>query len=105
MRKRAPRMADIVLHAEANFDIEAIYRFSEGRFGAAVADDYHDGLLDAVLKLESFPELGREIAGIAPPVRALSFRSHAIYYRFDGTTVTVVRILHHAMNAAALLEG
>lgn len=98
-------MAEIVFHEEASFDIEAIYRFSEGRFGAAVADDYHDELLDAVLKLGSFPELGREIAGIAPPVRALSFRSHAIYYRFDGMTVTVVRVLHHAMNATAWLES
>ncbi len=98
-------MAEIVLHEEANFDIEAIYRFSEGRFGVAVADDYHDGLLDAVLRLESFPELGREVAGIVPPVRALSYRSHVIYYRFDGLTVTVVRILHHAMNAAARLES
>lgn len=98
-------MVEIVLHQEANFDIEAIYRFSEKRFGSQVADDYHDGLLEAVLRLEDFPELGREVAGILPPVRALSYRSHAIYYRFDGTTVTVVRILHHAMNATARLES
>ena len=98
-------MAEIVFHAEANSDIEAIYRFSVGRFGAHVADDYHDGLLDAVLRLEDYPELGREVVGIAPPVRALSYRSHAIYYRFNGATVTVVRILHHAMNAAARLES
>lgn len=98
-------MAEIVLHEEANFDVEAIYRFSEARFGTAVADDYHDGLLDTVLNLEEFPELGREVAGILPPVRALSFRSHAIYYRFDGVTVTIIRILHHAMNAAAHLAS
>lgn len=98
-------MAEIVLREEASSDIEAIYRFSAAHFGAAVAADYHDGLLEAVLKLESFPELGHEVAGILPPVRALSYRSHAIYYRFDGTIVAVVRILHHAMNAAARLES
>lgn len=98
-------MAEVVLHQEANFDIEAIYRFSEARFGTPIADDYHDGLMEAVLRLEDFPELGREVAGILAPIRALSYRSHAIYYRFDGITVTVVRILHHAMNAAARLES
>lgn len=97
-------MAEIVFHEEASADVEAIYRFSQAQFGAAVAEEYHDGLLEAVLRLETFPGMGREVSGIVPPVRALSFRSHAIYYRFDGATVTVVRILHHAMNAAAGLS-
>ena len=96
-------MADVVFHEEASADVEAIYRFSQDQFGQQVADDYHDALLDAVLRLETFPEMGREVGGIVPPVRALPFRSHAIYYRFDGGIVTVVRILHHAMNAAARL--
>ena len=96
-------MAEIVFHEEASADVEAIYRFSQARFGVAVADDYHEGLLETVVRLETFPEMGREVSGLAPPVRALSFRSHAIYYRFDGATVTVERILHHAMNAAARL--
>lgn len=98
-------MAEIVFHEEASADVESIYRFSQDQFGQVVADEYHDGLLDAVLRLEAFPELGREVGGIVPPVRASSFRSHAIYYRFDGTAVAIVRILHHAMNTAAHLRS
>ena len=98
-------MAEIVFHAEASADVEAIYQFSQAQFGAAVAGDYHDGLLETVLRLEAYPEMGREVPGIVPRVRALSYRSHAIYYRFDGVMVTVVRILHRAMNAVARLES
>ena len=96
-------MAKIVFHQEASADIEGIYGFSLAQFGEATASEYHDGLYEAVLRLETFPEMGRQEPGIAPPIRALAYRSHKIFYRFDGETVLVVRVLHHAMNAAARL--
>lgn len=96
-------MAEIAFHAEASADVERIYRFSLAQFGEATADDYHAGLFEAVTRLATHPEIGREEAGIVPPVRILVYRSHKLYYRFDGERVFVVRILHHAMNAAAHL--
>ncbi len=98
-------MADIAFHQEASADIDGIYRFSVARFGEATANAYLDGLYEAVLRLEAYPETGREEHGITPPVRALTDRSHRVYYRFDGKTVLVVRVLHHAMNAAARFGG
>ena len=96
-------MADIAFHREASTDIEGLYHFSLAQFGEAVADDYLDGLHAAVLRLGAYPETGREEHGIVPPVRVLPYRCHKIYYRFDGKTVLVVRVLHHAMNAVARL--
>lgn len=98
-------MADIVFQHEASADIERIYRFSLSQFGKATADAYHDGLLEAVLRLESYPEMGRQEPGIVPPIRSLPFRSHKLYYRFDGQTILVVRILHQAMNAGSHLAS
>lgn len=98
-------MAEIAFHSEASADVERIYRFSLAQFGTATADDYHTGLFEAVLRLEAHPEIGRVEAGIVPPIRVLTYRSHKLYYQFDGETVFVVRILHHAMNAAAHLKS
>ena len=98
-------MAEIVFLEEASADVESIYRFSLARFGAATADDYHYGLYEAVLRLETYPEMGSHESGIVPPIRTLPVRSHKLYYRFDGQTVLVVRILHHAMKAATHLAS
>lgn len=98
-------MAEIVFHQQASADIESIYRFSLAHVGEAMADEYHGGLYEAVLRLGDYPEMGRQEPGVVPPVRALPFRSHRLYYRFDGETVLVVRILHHAMNAGAHLPS
>lgn len=96
-------MAKIAVRGEAAVDIGDIYRFSLENFGELVAVEYMAGLDEAIGRLGSHPELGRTERDIDPPIRVLSYRSHRVYYDFDGTTVYVARILHHAMNAAARL--
>ena len=98
-------MPDIVVRKGASGDIVDIHRYSINQFGQAVAEEYLAGLDDAISSLGKLPELGAVQQGIAPPIRALPYRSHKIFYSFDGATVYVVRILHHAMNAAARLTG
>ncbi|MEO7247492.1 MAG: type II toxin-antitoxin system RelE/ParE family toxin [Novosphingobium sp.] len=93
-------MPEIVVRAEASADIADTYRFSVERFGHAVAEEYLVGLDAAIAGLADFPELGPLQPGLTPPIRALPYRSHRIYYNFDGSVVTIVRIFHHAMDAA-----
>lgn len=98
-------MPDVVVRAEAAADMADIYRFSLEHFGESIAAEYMTGLDEALTRLGAFPELGRLDRGIEPPIHVFSYRSHRVYYDFDGAAVSVVRVLHHAMNAATHLTS
>ena len=98
-------MPEVFVRAEAATDMAAIHRFSLENFGESVALDYMAGLDEALGRLRAFPERGRLDRSIEPAIHIFSYRSHRVYYDFDGAAVSVVRILHHAMNAAAQLGG
>lgn len=91
-------MARIVVRSAASADIASIYAFTAEQFGIDAADHYHAGLEAAIARLASFPELGPIHPGIRRPIRFLSYRSHHIFYDYDGAEVAIVRILHHAMD-------
>ena len=96
-------MAEIIFRPQATADLAAIYAHGMAQFGTETADRYHDGLQAAVDRLAGFPQAGPVYPGVRPPVRYLAYRRHHIFYDYDGTTVWIVRILHHAMDAARLL--
>ncbi len=73
------------------------------RFGLDVADEYIDGIDAALARLAEFPESGPVYPGLRPPVRYLTYRRHHILYDFDGTTVRIARILHHARDVRHLM--
>lgn len=91
-------MAEIVIRPEAVDDITYIHLHGAAEFGLPVADQYHDGLEAAIMRLADFPESGPVYPGLRPPIRFLTFRSHHIFYDYDGQTVWIVRILHHAQD-------
>jgi plasmid stabilization system protein ParE len=55
------------------------------------------------MRLATFPESGAIYPGIRPQIRYLAYRRHHIFYDYDGETVWVVRILHHALDAGRLI--
>ncbi|MBL8656934.1 MAG: type II toxin-antitoxin system RelE/ParE family toxin [Altererythrobacter sp.] len=81
-----------------------IFRFSIASFGRPTAVEYMLGLDEALARLGAYPEIGRIDRALEPPMHVFQYRSHRVFYQFDGATVSVVRILHHAMNAAAHLR-
>lgn len=97
-------MANVSVRAEAAADMGDIFRFSVGAFGRQIAVEYMLGLDEALARFGAYPEIGRVDRSIEPPIRIFPYRSHRVFYIFDGTAVSVVRILHHAMNAAAHLR-
>ena len=96
-------MADISLSPQAVADLADIYGRGAEEYGVDVADRYHKGLQAALARLADHPLIGPAYPGLRQPVRYLSYRRHHIYYDFDGTTVWVVRILHHALDAGRRL--
>lgn len=83
--------------------MEEIDLYGIVNFGAAPAERYMSGFFDAFDRLARFPEIGPPYPGIRPAIRFLTYREHHIFYDYDGETVVVVRILHHAANAKRVL--
>jgi toxin ParE1/3/4 len=55
--------------------------------------------------LLSHPEMGPRRDQLAPGLRAHFFKDYAIYYRFTDTEVIIVRVLHGARDAKALIPS
>lgn len=81
---------------DAEADLASIGAFSRERFGAARTRLYVRGLRAACRLLGDFPHMAPVHRGIRPEIRVLVHRSHRIFYRIEGETVLIVRILHHA---------
>jgi toxin ParE1/3/4 len=96
-------MADIVVRPAASADIADIYVFSLERFGIETADQYHDGLQAAIMRLAEYPESGPIYPKLRPPIRFHTYKRHHIFYEYDGATIWIIRILHHALDAGRLL--
>ena len=96
----APNVADIIVSAEAERDLEDIEAYSFARFGEEVGTDYMQGFGNVFSRLREYPALGTLIPRLRPPLRTFSYRSHRLLYDFDGNRIVIVRILHQAMNVA-----
>ena len=93
------------IKAEALADLENIYAYGLSEHGIDRAEKYLTGLRAQFDRLIAFPKLGPQASGLRQNLRFWKFEQHQIYYRATPTAVTIVRILHHAMNAPARLTG
>jgi len=93
------------LRAAAVRDLTEILSYSIETHGEAAAESYLADLDRALDRLREFPELGAVRPELSPPLRCLPCREHRIFYRYDGESVSVVRVLHKAMDAEQRLEG
>ena len=91
-------MAEVIIRAEARADLLDIYAQGIQQFGTDVASAYMDGIDQTFARLADHPEIGPVYPGLKPPVRFLTHRNHHILYDYDGSTVRIARILHHAMD-------
>ncbi|MGH8655691.1 MAG: type II toxin-antitoxin system RelE/ParE family toxin [Gammaproteobacteria bacterium] len=55
--------------------------------------------------LLSHPELGPARDHLAPGLRVHFFRGYVFYYRYTDTEAIIIRVLHSARNAHALLAS
>ena len=96
-------MVEVIVRAEAENDLLDIYARGIGEFGVDTARQYMVGIDHALVRLGDYPEIGAIFPGIRPQVRCLAYRRHHILYDFDGETVWVVRIIHHARDVRRLM--
>ena len=79
---------------QADEDLIAIYIQGYDQFGRQQAERYQDGLEAAFQRLADYPELTRLRTEFNPPVRALSYVSHVIFYEEEPGGVVILRLRH-----------
>ena len=86
-------MANYKLNDRAKDDLECLYEHGILSFGLDQANSYYDGLFDRFSNIADNPELWQSVDYIRVGYRRSVYASHSIYYRVNGGTVEVMRIL------------
>jgi len=83
---------------QAEFDLVEIWQYYiEIKSSVSAARKVRSAILQAVDELSLMPGKGHYRAEIKDPaLRCWSVYSYVIIYQYDQTTMTVVKILHHA---------
>ena len=98
-------MTEVRFTNSAEADLGEIDQFSVSQFGADAAEVYMHGFDGAFARLRDFPLSGSPMPLLGAGLRCLMHRRHRIFYRLEGDTVLVMRVLHHArLLREAMLE-
>jgi toxin ParE1/3/4 len=96
-------MITLRLRAAAAGDLRAILEYSILQYGPERADVYVADIGRALDRLREFPEIGEPRFDLKPGLRSLPCREHRIFYRFDAGHISVLRVLHKAMDPSRWL--
>lgn len=84
------------LRAGAVRDLDGIFDYSFATHGEAAAEAYMRELHGAIERLLDFPGLGAARDDLRPGLRSFPAGEHRIFYRVQGSTLSVARVLHKA---------
>jgi toxin ParE1/3/4 len=94
----------LVLTPEAKQDMRDILLHTGRRWGKLQRRTYKTKLDQAIRGLTDFPYRGRAEDDISVGLHALPIEAHVIYYRVADNVVSITRVLHEKMDAAAHLR-
>jgi toxin ParE1/3/4 len=94
----------LVITAGARRDLRGILRFTERRWGSGQKATYKARLDEAMHGLLVHPFRGQPRDDLSSGLHGLTVSAHIVFYRVSERDVTIVRILHGAMDAAAVFE-
>ncbi len=93
------------LTEEAERDMRSILRFTRTTRGVRQRDIYAQQLQTALAELTRFPDLGERQEFLPAEIRARRVGQHVIDYWRQPELISVLRILHSRMDAAAQFES
>jgi toxin ParE1/3/4 len=96
-------MADVRRSPQAEADLDAILDDLNQKSPSA-ADRYAAAFEEKGQALARFPELGRSRPEIAPTLRSTLVTPYVIFYRIEGDTVQILRILHGMRDLQSIMR-
>ncbi len=92
------------LAGTARADLAEIDNYSAEQFGDDAADHYVEGFWEMFALLRTHPLAGALKPDLGKQVRCLTHGSHRIFYRVTRDELLILRIIHHARDAMAVLK-
>jgi len=86
----------------ARADLLAIKAWGETNWGKPRSREFLEGLIEAIERLENFPEMGRARPAFHPSLRSTHHKGYVIFYCIENGAPVVVAVLHERRNHAAL---
>lgn len=90
----------VALSRKADADLDDILDYSIAAHGRTVAEAYLRTINAALDTLADYPELGMARSDLQPSLRSLPTGGHRIFYMIFDQEISVVRVLHKAMDPA-----
>ena len=88
----------------ASADLDGIYEYGAANHGIEAALTYIEAIEQRFQLLLDHARSGRAEDAIVPGLRSLPSQSHRIFYRIDGDTISINRVLHMAADAGRWME-
>ena len=91
-------MLELKIKPEAELDLELIFEYTAMKMGLDQAEKYQDDLFSGMLLLTKQLEIGKVYPYAKLPYRKLHINRHLIFYRIEGKTSLVIRVLHESID-------
>lgn len=102
-RTAKPAVADVTISEAARSDLVAIDDYGTDTFGRDAADAFHEGLRRVFARLSEYPRSAPERSDYGKDIRCTMHRGYRVLYRFDGSAILIVRVLHHSRDVRRAL--
>lgn len=79
-------------------DLESIAIYTVRQWGEEQSVKYTRQIWAALQAIQAKPNSGRERYGVPKVIRGRKSGSHVIFYRCEGQTIYIMRILHESMD-------
>ena len=88
---------------QTSADLDSIYEYGATSHGIRAALAYIEAIEQRFRLLLDHPRSGRTEDTLVSGLRSMPSGSHRIFYRIDGDTITILRVLHMASDAGRWL--
>jgi toxin ParE1/3/4 len=88
----------IIFQEQAIVDLEEIWLYTFETWSLEQADRYHELIIKEIKFLASRPKYGKDHSHLRKGYRSCKVKSHIIFYKYSGTEIEIIRILHENMD-------
>lgn len=86
-------------------DLRSISAYTSEQWGARQAEVYTAALYETFIALQASPLTGSTHYGVPDSIRGRKSGSHIVFYRVDGDTLYIMRVLHESMDHGRHLDA
>ena len=97
-------MLEPILTDAARADLTSAWNYLAD-FSLAAADHFLDEFWDRVVRLASFPEIGRDRSELRDSLRSIVVQRHVVFFERSEAELRVVRIILGSRDIDAIFEN